>query len=396
MALNPARDSPDFTLVHGGAWYRLLRWVNLTDDVPGGARRQVMFVALLAWLPLLLLSAFEGRVWRESVAVPFLLDVEAHIRFLVALPLLIVAEFAIHRRLPPILRQFLKRRLKGGDAATRFEAAVASASRLRSSVLAEALLVAFVYGVGVLVVWRHYWALEAATWYATPSADGSRLTLAGVWYACVSVPIVQFLLLRWYWRLFIWVRFLWQVSRIELRLMPAHPDGTGGLGFLASTGYAFTMFAAAHGALAAGPIASRIFFTGASLPEFANAIGLVVLFVLCVVLGPLLVFAPQLAAAKHAGLVEHGALAERYVGEFEAKWFSRGAPPDEPLVGTADIQSLADLGTAYDVVRTMRIAPITLGAVEALVVATLVPILPLVLTMIPLGELMKKLLGIEL
>ena len=77
----------------------------------------------------------------------------------------------------------------------RFDAAIASAFRLRNSVLAEVLLIAFVYGVGVLIVWRHYMALDAATWYATPSAGGSKLSLAGMWYGYVSLPIFQFLLL---------------------------------------------------------------------------------------------------------------------------------------------------------------------------------------------------------
>jgi hypothetical protein len=231
-------------------------------------------------LPLLLLSALEGQMLGRGVDVPFLLDVEVHIRFLLGAPLLILAELAVHRRLPPLLQQFLVRRLVPQDSRARFDTAVASALRLRNSVLAEALLLAVVYAVGVLVVWRHYWVLDIATWYATPSTEGSTLTLAGVWYGYVSVPIVQFLLLRWYWRMLVWARLLWQLSRIELRLVPAHSDRCGGLGFLASTGYAFTILAAAHGVLTAGPIASRIFFAGAALTDFGGEIGVVVIFVL--------------------------------------------------------------------------------------------------------------------
>ena len=117
----------------------------------------------------------------------------------------------------------------------RFEAAIASASRLRDSVLAEVLLIAFVYLVGVTVIWRHYAMLPTATCYATRLPVRARLTLAGVWYGYVSVPILQFLLFRWYYRIFIWTRLLWQVSRIELSLVPTHPDRAGGVGFLALT-----------------------------------------------------------------------------------------------------------------------------------------------------------------
>ena len=299
------------------------------------------------------------------MAVPFLLDVEVHVRFLVVMPLLIVAELVVHQRMRFVVRQFLERNLIPESALTRFDAAIASAFRLRNSVLAEVLLIAFVYVVGVLIIWRHYMALATATWYATPTVEGSKLSLAGMWYGYVSLPIFQFLLMRWYFRMFIWTRFLWQVSRIELSLVPTHPDRVGGLGFLANTVYAFIPLAVAHGAMLAGLIANRIFYLGAALPEFKIEIAVLVVFLLCVVLGPLLVFAPQLAQAKRTGNREYGTLAERYVREFDAKWLRGGAPADEPLVGSGDIQSLADLANSFEVVRTMQIAPITRDAILA-------------------------------
>jgi hypothetical protein len=392
--LNLLRHPPDFSLVLGGPLFQLLRRAHLSDDALMLVRQRIIVIALLTWLPLLLLSALEGQVLGGRVAVPFLLDVEVHIRFLVALPLLIIAELVVHRRMRPLLQQFLERNLIPEDAMTRFEAAIASAFRLRNSVLAEVLLIAVVYGVGILIVWRQYIALDTATWYATPSAAGSKLSLAGMWYGYVSLPIFQFLLVRWYFRLFIWTRFLWQVSRIELSLVPTHPDRVGGLNFLSETVYAFTVLAVAHGALLAAQLANRIFFVGAALTQFKAEIAVLVIFLLCAVLGPLLVFAPQLAQAKRKGLREYGTLAERYVREFDAKWLRGGAPADEPLVGSADIQSLADLANSYEVVRTMRIAPITRDAIVRLAAATLVPIVPLLLTMMPLEELLKKLFAI--
>ena len=387
------REPPVFSLVLGGPLFQLLRRAHLSDDALLLVRQRILVIALIAWLPLLVLSVLAGQTL-SGPAVPFLLDMEVHIRFLVTLPLLIIAELVVHQRMRPLLQQFRERNLIPENAMARFEAAIASAFRLRNSVLAEVLLIAFVYGVGILIVWRHYIALDAATWYATPSAEGPKLSLAGIWYGYVSLPIFQFLLVRWYFRLFIWARFLWQVSRIDLSLVPTHPDRVGGLGFLSNTVYAFAALAVAHGALLAGPLANRIFFAGATLPQFKAEIAVVVLFVLCVVLGPLLVFAPQLAQAKRTGLREYGTLAERYVREFDAKWLRGGAPGDEPFVGSGDIQSLADLGNSYEVVRTMSILPVTKEAVLRLGVATLVPVVPLTLTMMPLEELVKTLFGI--
>jgi hypothetical protein len=210
----------------------------------------------------------------------------------------------------------------------------------------------------------------------------------------VSLPIFQFLLLRWYFRLFIWARFLWQVSRLRLSLIPTHPDRLGGLGFLSNTAYAFEVLLLAHGAMLASQIANRIFFAGARLPDFKLEIAVVAVFLLCLVFGPLLVFAPQLARAKRTGLNEYGTLAERYVRDFDVKWLRGGAPGDEQLVGSGDIQSLADLSNSFEVVRTMRLAPVTRDALLQLTASVLVPLVPLLLTMMPLEALLQKLLGL--
>jgi hypothetical protein len=391
---NMFREPQDFSLVLGGPLFQLLRRSHLSDDALALVQQRILVISLLAWLPLLALSALEGQALGGRAAVPFLLDVDVHVRFLVALPLLIVAELVVHQRMRLVVRQFLERNLIPESALPRFENAIASAFRLRNSVLAEVLLIALVYIVGVLLIWRHYLALATATWYAVPGVEGMKFSLAGIWYGYVSLPLFQFLLVRWYYRIFIWTRFLWQVARIQLSLIPTHPDRVGGLGFLANTVYAFTPLAVAHGAMLAGLIANRIFYVGATLPEFKIEIVVVAVFLLCLVLGPLLVFAPQLAYAKRMGIREYGALAERYVREFDTKWLRGGAPADEPLVGSGDIQSLADLANSFEVVKTMQIAPITKDAFLRLIGATLVPVVPLALTMMSLEELLKKLFGI--
>jgi len=384
----------DFSLVLGGPLFQLLCRSHLSGNALELWRQRIVVITLIAWLPLLILSALQGQAWGRGAVVPFLLDVEAQVRFLIALPLLIVAELVVHQRMRLVVRQFLERDLIPKSALPYFDAAIKSAFRLRNSLIAEILLIGFVYIVGVLLFWRHYVALATATWYAVPIPDGIEFSLAGIWYGYVSLPVYQFLLVRWYYRLFIWMRFLWHVSRIELALVPTHPDRVGGLGFLSNTVYAFMPLALAHGAMLAGPIANRIFYLGAALPEFKVEIAVVVIFLLLLVFGPLLLFSPQLAQAKRTGNREYGALAARYVREFDAKWVRGGASADERLVGSGDIQSLADLANSFEVVRTMQFAPITKDAFLRLVAATVIPVVPLALTMMPLEELLRKLLGI--
>ena len=406
MSMNPAEasaatggarllsDPPDFSLVLGGPLYQLLRRTHLTDDALMLQRRRIVVISLLAWLPLLVLSALGGQLLGGGASVPFLMDVDVHVKFLVVIPLLIAAELVVHQRMRPLARTFLERHLIPGDARAALDAAIASAYRLRNSVLVEVLLMVFVYVVGVTIIWRHYMALDAATWYATPTSEGSSLTLAGAWYGHVSLPIFQFLLCRWYFRLFIWTRLLWQVSRIRLNLVPTHPDRLGGLGFLAATANAFVPLLMAHGALLAGQLANQIFYMGATLTQFRLEILLLVIFMVFLVVGPLLVFSPQLALVKRTGLRDYGTLAQRYVRDFDAKWLRGDAAGDEQFLGTGDIQSLADLGNSFEVVRSMRIVPVTKDAMFQLAVATVAPIVPLVLTLMPLEDLLKKLFGI--
>lgn len=387
-------EPPEFSLVLGGPLYQLWRWTHLTGDVLQLLQRRIVALTLLAWVPLLLLSTAQGSAWGKTVELPFLYDVDLHTRLLVALPLLLLAEVFVHQRMRLVARQFLERGMIPDAQRTMFDAAIASAMRLRNSITAELLLIAFVYFVGAGVVWPTQLSLDVTSWYGVPTDGTLQPSLAGWWLRCVSLPLFQFMLMRWYFRMFIWARFLWQVSRIELRLMPMHPDRSGGVGFLAFVSQAFAPVLLAQGALLAGMMANRIFYTGATLPEFKlELIGLVAVMIFAI-LGPLLVFVPKLAAAKREGARKYGILAQSYVREFDRKWLHGGAAADEQLLGSADIQSLADLGNSFTVVKEMKLVPFSTQTILQLAVITLLPTMPLLLTMIPLEELVDRLLKV--
>ena len=182
------------------------------------------------------------------------------------------------------------------------------------------------------------------------------------------------------------------MSRIDLKLIPTHPDGAGGLGFLATVVYAFTPLLLAHGVVLAGFIANRIFFGGATLPQFVveivGGVGALIFLVLC----PLMVFAGQLARARRKGLGEYGVFAQCYVREFDAKWLHGGRNPDEAMLGSGDIQSLADLGNSFGMIKSMGVVPFSKQTAVQLGLVTLAPLAPLLLTMISLEELLKRLL----
>jgi hypothetical protein len=194
-------------------------------------------------------------------------------------------------------------------------------------------------------------------------------------------------------RLFIWFRFLWQVNRINLNLIPTHPDRCGGLSFIGKGSYAYAPILFAQGAILAGIVAGRVLYRAESLQSFKFQIGGFIVFFLLVVLGPLLMFTPRLSKVRRKGLADYGLFAQRYVERFDRKWLG-GSSPSEELLGAADIQSLADLGNSYDIVREMRVIPFGLQDVSRLALAAAAPLSPLLLTIFSFEELALRVIKV--
>src|SRR6185369_3616614 len=200
----------DFSITPGGPTFQLLRRLRLSGDNLELLDRRVLAITLTAWLPLLLLAVLGSLAGGRGV-LSFIRDIEVNVRFLVALPALVAAEVLVHNRIRPMVRYFAERRIVLPPDLPRFYRAVESGINMRNSVPLELGLLLFAFTVGPWITLNRL-TLDVPTWYAEPSAH-LRLTLAGFWYVFVSVPMIQFLLIRWYMRLVIWFRFLWQVSR---------------------------------------------------------------------------------------------------------------------------------------------------------------------------------------
>jgi hypothetical protein len=380
----------DFSLVLGGPLFQLFRKAHLEGDHLEHLRRRVLTIVSIAWLPMLVLDLAASRHGIPG-RLTFLHDVEVQARFLVALPVLIAAELIVHSRLRRAVQRFVERRIIRGEDLPRYEAAIDSAIQLRNSIPVELALLILVYTLG-LWLWNSRFSIESPTWYAYPGGRW-HLTPAGWWYVLVSIPILQFVLLRWYLRFFIWYRFLWRVSKLNLHLVPIHPDRNAGLAFLGKNAYAFGPILFAQGAMLAGLVASRVLYRGESLLSFKLQMGGFVVFFVLAILGPLLMFTPIMAAANRKGLADYGQVAQGYVDKFEEKWVLN-TPPSDEVLGSGDIQSLADLNNSYDIVRGMRPVPFGLEDISRLALATAAPLAPLLLTVFSPEELIIRLVKI--
>jgi len=387
---NFLQEESDFSLVLGGPVFHFFRRSHLAGDGLELLHRRLLIITMTAWLPMLFLTAVSSST--GAVRLSFLHDVQVQVRFLIALPVLIAAELIVHSRIRPVVRRFVERRIVLPQDLGRFHSAIDSAVRLRNSVPIEIGLLIFAYALS-LWLWNIRVAVEASTWYASPIGRW-HLTPAGCWYVFVSIPILQFILLRWYLRLFVWFRFLWQISRINLNLIATHPDRCAGLAFLGKSAYAFGPILFAQGAMLAGLVASRVLYRGESLLSFKLQIAGFVAFFVLAILAPLLMFTPRMARAKRKGLADYGLLAQRYVESFEQKWVLRDPATFEELLGSGDIQSLADLGNSYAMVRDMRAVPFGLEDISRLAAATAAPLLPLLLTIFSPEELITRILKV--
>ena len=385
----------DFSLVLGGPVYQLWRRLMLSGPALELVGRRMIGIPTVAWVPLLVLSAYHGLVVGHVVKVPFLLDIEVHARYLLAVPILLLAEIVVHQRIRVVVRQFVETGIVASESLAGFQAAIVRAMRLRNSLLVELALLVFVFGFGWMF-WQGGRGVTSSTWYVLVDGDQYRLTPAGRWYVYVSLPMFQFLLFRWYFRLFVWFLFLKWVARLPLHLTPTHPDRAGGLGFLGAGAHAFVPVILAQSVALSAVIGSRILFQDKALIDFKYEIAAFVVLQLLLVLGPPCVFMKKLLELKRQGRREYGVLAARYTSEFHEKWIDGKAPAGEPLLGSADIQSLADLANSYSIVNELKPVPLSKDTVTQVVGAVAVPLLPLALSIVPADQIIKGLLGLLL
>jgi hypothetical protein len=380
------------SLFEGGPTHRLMVRAGLAKKRLPELIRGAIVLATFAWLPMLLFAASEGLAV-GGVPVPFLLDFGAHARLLVAVPLLITMEAVIGPRLPGAAAHLLERGIVAEDDVARFDGAVGEALRLRDSATLEvaALLLAY---VGSFLSLALQFFVGSSTWDLLTTATGFRLTSAGIWNTFVAIPLYQFLLYRTFTRLFIWWRLLWAVSRLDLRLIPTHPDRAGGLGFLGGAHRPLGLVAVAVGTVLSGRYCTEILYQSGTLATLKAPVAGYVAVMVLVCFGPLVMFMPKLMAARRVGLREYGALAYRYATDFDRKWVRGQNPEGEALLGSGDIQSLADMGGSFERIEQMRPVPFGWKDVTSLVVTALVPMIPVLATAMPIEEVVRTVLKI--
>jgi hypothetical protein len=389
MAVTGAALAEGFSLTNCGPMDRLLARIGLkSTEWPRLLVRALAPVALI-WLPLCVM-ALAGPHAGDGVAIPFLHDLSTHVRFLIVVPVLILVEASIGRRTRLVVHQFVDAELVREADRDRYRRLLQQAGRAFESNLFETVIL----GLSAWFVWtaiQNFTSDGVRFWFETVGADGrERLTGAGWWYAAGSL-LPPFLFMRWIWRYGVWCWLLLRLSRFDLQLVATHPDRAGGLAFVSLGHTAFAQIGFAASCLVSGTVGMRILYEGASLLSFQWPLVVFVALSVAAGVAPLAVFWRPLRFAKERGLVDYGSFASRYVQGFQARWIGTKAG-ESPLDAQDDIGPLCDIGASYERVAAMRMVPI--APVNALIfaVAALSPMLPLLLTVMPLKDLLKLLM----
>jgi hypothetical protein len=374
----------DFSLL-GGPLHRLGCRLGLVRDGTNTIALGLVLGAI-PWIVLVALALVEGLGH-----VLFSIEaIGAHVRLLVAIPLFFVCEAFIDPRFAAFVRGIVRSQVVPAVERAALESEIARVARRRDAWLPEVCF----FLVVVLLAWsdsnQNFFAHLSGPEGSSNPSGVSEASWTSQWYWMACITLFRFLLLRWLWRLALWCFFLWRVSRLKLRLVPIHPDRAGGLGYLELVHTEFTPLIFAISASQSASLAQDIASGRMKFDAIYPGVALVLIADAVLFLGPLFIFSRKLWKCRVKGMSDYSAFAERYVDQFDRKWLGAGPAPGEPLLGTADIQSLADLSTSVDIIRDMRTAPVSLNILIYMAVAALLPLLPLVLFKYPLADLLEK------
>ena len=381
----------------GGPAYRLMKRIGVIKGAgPCVFRRSVLFI-WIAWLPLLILTTLEGHAFGPTPRSGFLLDLTTYARFFLGVPLIFAAEAVVGPQMRSAGLRFLHAGIVRPESEADFTAAVNRVRRLREAYLPEVVFLIVALCAPWFLSLERLTGLGATSWRTSVVEGRVHLSMAGMWYNFVSVPLVQFFVLRWLWRLIVWTLFLWKVSRLDLNLLATHADGAGGLGFLGTAHVSMAIFPFAIGCVLAAEVAFRIKFEGLSLYDLQSMIPLLIAYlalVECLTFGPLMIFISPLARVRLEALRTYGILVQRHNQLFHEKWIQGGRSADESPLGSPDMSSLIDLGSSFAVIKDMNVVPVRASQLIRVAIITCLPVLPLLFLSLPFMDVVKLLASV--
>ena len=385
VEVNADSSLSDDSLIRGGPFYQVQKVTRLIQPDQLRDKRRITFAIAIGWMPLLLITL----PFQTGAVMSFLRDYRIHSRMLIAVPVLLLGQGLMESQFRTVVKHLRNARLLSDSDLGRTDELMAGLRRLRDSALPELIIFLLVVAHTALSFSK---LVDATPWLATGTATGLRLTPAG-WYAVlISAPIFQFLLGLSLWKWLLWSIFAFKLSGLHLDLVPTHPDGHGGLGFLGlmATGFAPISFAVT--AVIGATWRHEILHGRAHLMNFKlPAVALVVIIAILALL-PLFFFVSQLAALRRKGILDYAVLGQIEMTEFDEKWIAHREGRESQVLTSMESSNVIDFSATYDRIKQLNPLPVDRGALIPLALSIVVPILPTIFAEIPIAVALQDLL----
>ncbi|WP_256985550.1 hypothetical protein [Bordetella genomosp. 1] len=353
-----------------------------------GLKRRALLYAMVAWLPLVIAAVLSGTSLRaEPPGEPLFGHFGIHIRCLVAIPLLVLAEGVARDNVALCLRQFRQSGVVDAALAPRFEAIIQGIVAIKQRMLPWVII------LGVVLTWTAAFLVspnpDEMRWSAT---DNAAMQFGTWWFLLVTRPIFSTLLLAWAWRLILLGLLLWRIARLPLRLAVQHPDRMGGLGFLERLPAVYGPVLFSLSAVMAGAWAHQVFYHDVPVPALYVQIGALLAVLVLIGMAPLMAFTPLLLRARRQAMLDYGALLASHGRAVHRRWIEREPVADAPILDAPELGPVADIRVLYESVASMRPAVISKTLLLKIVVPAALPLLILIATQWPVQTTLSKLL----
>ena len=383
-------DLGEFLASHGGPFFELQAQLKLLrQNALRVGSRAALFVALAWGVPFLL--GLPRSFSLEHGQGAYLADLGVWAKFFIGIGAFILAERQVEKGLKAKLSQLVRAPVVAPTSIPAAAAMVSSALRQRDSRGAElACLVLAIFAS--TLSYLNFHTAEASSWAVEHLLEGNRITLAGWWSICFSLPLFVFLFLRGAWRHFVWARMLRKLATLDLRLVATHPDGKGGLAFLGQYPNAYAIFVFGMSCAIAAAVAKHTLHEDLSATTLSMVMSGWLAIVISFFAYPLSAFSPPLHRLKEEGMSLLSAQATNFYRSAERKAIGRNVFSDSTPEPDAE---LSDPGKHYEATRKLSTILVSRAAVVPVVAAALIPFAVVAAMTLPYKEVLsvlKKLL----
>jgi hypothetical protein len=355
----------------GGPLQRLGRRLGLVREGTNTVRLGLA-LGFFSWAVLIVLGLFQGssdRIFSSS-------NIGGHVRLLVAIPLFFLCETLVAPRIQEFIRNIVHSGVVPESEVPALTSAIRRISRLKDPWVAEIIFLLLAITMPAIETFINLPG-KSAELAPIVSKAGAGFFGAPAWYVGFCMPLFRFLMFRWLWHLGLWWYFLRRLEKLKLHLIPTHSDGAGGLGYLEVVQEHFMPLVLAISAVVSSFFAEDIISKTMAFSDLAS-MTLVLLFVVALLfIGPLFIFARKLWICRITGMNEYMVMAAAYVDAFDRKWIRDEKATGESQLGTADMQSLADLTNSVNVVRKTRLIPVSQRLLVEFAICVFLPLVPL-------------------